>query len=178
MKVLVIGSGGREHAVIDSLAQSSTITKIFAAPGNGGMDELAELVPISADDIGELSNFALNRHMDLTFVGPEIPLSKGIVDLFQKRGLPVVEPSADQARIESSKSFAKQFFRTNNIPTANFTECSTPAEAYRVIASSKWPLVIKANGLAAGKGVVIAENADQARNAVHEFMQAKSLGEA
>ena len=178
MKVLVIGSGGREHAVVDGLAQSSRITKIYAAPGNGGMEELAESVPISADDTEELANFALNRRMDLTFVGPELPLSKGIVDLFRKRGLPVVGPSADQARLESSKSFAKNFFRTNNIPTPNFTECSTPAEAYRVIDSLKWPLVVKADGLAAGKGVVIAENVDQARNAVHQFMEAKSLGEA
>jgi phosphoribosylamine---glycine ligase len=178
MNVLVIGSGGREHAVVDSLAQSSRITKIFAAPGNGGMDELAELLSIAADDVGELANFALNRRIDLTFVGPELPLSKGIVDLFQKRGLPVVGPSGDQARLESSKSFAKQFFKTNNIPTAEFTECSTPAEAYRVIDNSKWPLVIKADGLAAGKGVVIAENPEQARSAVHQFMEAKSLGEA
>ena len=178
MKVLVIGSGGREHAVVDSLAESSKITKIFAAPGNGGMDEHAELLSIQADNLVELANFARNQRIDLTFVGPELPLSKGIVDLFQKHGLRVVGPTADQARLESSKSFAKQFFKTNNIPTAEFTECSTPAEAYRIIDNSKWPLVIKADGLAAGKGVVVAENPDQARAVVQQFMEAKSLGEA
>src|SRR5215467_4220637 len=178
MKVLVIGSGGREHAVVDSLAESSKITKIFAAPGNGGMDEHAELLSIQADNLIELANFARNQRIDLTFVGPELPLSKGIVDLFQKHGLRVVGPTADQARLESSKSFAKQFFKTNNIPTAEFTECSTPAEAYRIIDNSKWPLVIKADGLAAGKGVVIAENSDEARTAVRQFMEIKSLGEA
>jgi len=178
MKVLVIGSGGREHAVVDSLAESSKITKIFAAPGNGGMDEHAELLSIQADNLVELANFARNHLIDLTFVGPELPLSKGIVDLFQKHGLRVVGPTADQARLESSKSFAKQFFKTNNIPTAEFTECSTPAEAYRIIDNSKWPLVIKADGLAAGKGVVVAENPDQARAVVQQFMEAKSLGEA
>jgi phosphoribosylamine--glycine ligase len=178
MKVLVIGSGGREHAVIDSLAESPKITKIFAAPGNGGMDEHAELLSIQADNVVELANFARNQRIDLTFVGPELPLSKGIVDLFQRHRLPIVGPTVDHARLESSKSFAKQFFKTNNIPTAEFKECSTPAEAHRIIDNSKWPLVIKADGLAAGKGVVIAENADQARSAVQHFMEAKSLGEA
>src|SRR6476661_7501598 len=99
MKILVIGSGGREHAIVDALAESSKVTKIFAAPGNGGIAEHAELVSIQADDV--------------TFVGPELPLSKGVVDVFHKNDLPVVGPSADQARLESSKSFAKQFFKSN-----------------------------------------------------------------
>ena len=178
MKVLVIGSGGREHAIVDAIAESSKVTKIFAAPGNGGIAEHAELVSIQADDVPILTEFAKNQRIDLTFVGPELPLSKGVVDVFHKNGLPVVGPSAHQARLESSKSFAKQFFKSNNIPTGEFIECSTPAEAYGVIETTKWPVVIKADGLAAGKGVVIAEDADQARSTIQQFMESKTLGEA
>jgi phosphoribosylamine--glycine ligase len=178
MKVLVIGAGGREHAIVDAIAQSPKFTKIFAAPGNGGIREHAELVPISAEDINGLAEFAEAQGMDLTFVGPEVPLSKGIVDLFRARGLAVVGPTAELARLESSKSFAKQFFKANNIPTADFLECATPAEAYGVIEKLEYPIVIKADGLAAGKGVVIAESRDVARSAVEQFMETKSLGEA
>jgi phosphoribosylamine--glycine ligase len=179
MKILVIGSGGREHAVVDALTQSSKVTKIFAAPGNGGIAEQAELVSLPADDLAGLANFAGKQHIDLTFVGPEVPLSKGVVDVFSKYGLAVVGPAADQARLESSKSFAKQFFKANNIPTASFTECTTPAEAYRAIDNwKKYPVVIKADGLAAGKGVVIAEAPVQARTTIQEFMESKALGDA
>jgi len=178
MKVLVVGSGGREHAVVDALAQSSRISKIFAAPGNGGIAEQAELVAISADDIERLASFAREQRVDLTFVGPEVPLSKGIVDVFIGHGMPVIGPTADQARLESSKSFAKRFFETNQIPTAAFSECSTPAKAYHVLERSKYPVVIKADGLAAGKGVVIAQRPDEARDAIKLLMEAKSLGEA
>jgi phosphoribosylamine--glycine ligase len=179
MKILVIGSGGREHAVVDALTRSSRVTKIFAAPGNGGIAEQAELVSLPADDLAGLANFAGKQHIDLTFVGPEVPLSKGVVDVFSKYGLAVVGPAADQARLESSKSFAKQFFKANNIPTASFTECTTPVEAYRVIDNwKKYPVVIKADGLAAGKGVVIAEDPVQARTTIQEFMESKALGDA
>ena len=178
MRILIIGSGGREHAILDALAQSSRVTKIFAAPGNGGMAEQAELVPIQADDVTGLAGFALNQRIDLTFVGPELPLSKGVADVFRKHGLAVVGPAADQARLEASKSFAKQFFKANNIPTADFVECFTPADAYRAIEESQYPVVIKADGLAAGKGVVIAEDAAEARNTIRQFMESKILGEA
>jgi phosphoribosylamine--glycine ligase len=178
MKVLVVGSGGREHAIIDALTQSSKITKIFAAPGNGGIAELAELVAIPADDIQRLASFARAQRVDLTFVGPEVPLSKGIVDTFTGYGMPIVGPTADQARLESSKSFAKRFFKGNDIPTAAFSECTTPAAAYHILENSKYPVVLKADGLAAGKGVVIAERADEARSAVKLFMEARALGEA
>src|SRR5215831_14187566 len=127
MRVLVVGSGGREHAIVDALAQSAKVSKIFAAPGNGGIREQAELRTINADDVSGLALFARKERVDLTFVGPEIPLSKGIVDAFHRDGLPIVGPTAEQARLESSKSFAKQFFKTNGIPTAAFAECSTPA---------------------------------------------------
>jgi len=178
MKVLVVGSGGREHAVVDALAHSSKVTKVFAAPGNGGMGEEAELVPISADDLEELASFARAQRVDLTFVGPELPLSKGLVDIFRAQGMPVIGPTADQARLESSKSFAKRFFKSNGIPTATFDECYTPAEAYNALEKSRYPIVIKADGLAAGKGVVIAERPDEARGAVQSFMETKTLGEA
>ena len=178
MKVLVVGSGGREHAIVDSLAQSSKVSKIYAAPGNGGIREQAELLAINADDISGLAAAARKERADLTFVGPEIPLSKGIVDAFRRDGLPIVGPTADQTRLESSKSFAKQFFKANGIPTAAFAECATSAEAYRVLENSEYPIVIKADGLAAGKGVVIAENSEQAVNTVRSFMESRSLGEA
>ena len=178
MKVLVVGSGGREHAVVDALAHSSKVTKVFAAPGNGGIAEEAELVPISADDLEALASFARAQRVDLTFVGPELPLSKGLVDIFRAQGMPIIGPTADQARLESSKSFAKRFFKSYGIPTATFDECRTPAEAYKVLERSRYPIVIKADGLAAGKGVVIAERPDQARSAVQSFMETKTLGEA
>jgi phosphoribosylamine---glycine ligase len=178
MKILVVGSGGREHAIVDALAHSKKVNKVFAAPGNGGIREQAELVLIGAHDISGLAAFARKERIDLTFVGPEVPLSKGIVDVFRKGGIPIIGPTADQARLESSKSFAKQFFKTNGLPTAAFTDCSTAAEAYRLLEKSKYPIVIKADGLAAGKGVVIAENPEQATNTVRSFMESRSLGDA
>jgi phosphoribosylamine--glycine ligase len=178
MKILVIGSGGREHAIVDALAQSSKVSKIFAAPGNGGIAEQAELVPIQADDVPGLADFAQKERIDLTVVGPEIPLSRGVVDVFRKHGLAVVGPTAEQARLESSKSFAKQFFKTNNIPTPDFCECSTPSEAYRAVENSKYPVVVKADGLAAGKGVVIAETVAEARRTIEQFMESRTLGDA
>jgi phosphoribosylamine---glycine ligase len=178
MNILVIGSGGREHAIVDALAHSPKARKIFAAPGNGGIAEQAEIVALQADDIGGLADFAAGRRIDLTVVGPEIPLSKGIVDVFRKRGLAVIGPSADQARLESSKSFAKHFFKANDIPTADFSECTTPAAAYSALGIARFPVVVKADGLAAGKGVVIAETADQAREAIQQFMEARALGDA
>src|SRR4029434_1621394 len=109
---------------------------------------------------------------------PEVPLSLGVADLFRKHGLAVIGPAADQARLESSKSFAKKFFQANGIPTARFVECTTAAEAYRAIADSTYPVVVKADGVASGKGAVIAENPDAARDAVHQFMESRSLGDA
>ena len=178
MKILVIGSGGREHAIVDALAESAKVHKIFAAPGNGGIAERAELVAIQADDVERLAEFAVNQKIDLTVVGPEVPLSKGVVDLLRSQGQAVIGPMAEQARLEASKVFAKQFFKANNIPTADFAQCSTPAEAYHVIENSKYPVVIKADGLAAGKGVVIVENADEARRTIQQFMESRTLGEA
>jgi len=178
MKILIVGSGGREHAVVDALAQSPEVRKIYAAPGNGGICQQSELVSIDANDLDGLARFATVERIDLTFVGPEMPLSNGIVDVFHKRGLTIVGPTADQARLESSKIFAKRFFKRNGIPTAEFAEASTLAEAYDVLERSEYPIVIKADGLAAGKGVVIAENPVDARRTVQQFMESRTLGEA
>jgi len=178
MKILVVGSGGREHAVVDALSQSPETPKIYAAPGNGGIRRQAELLPVAADDVWALLEFARNESIDLTFVGPEVPLSKGVVDIFRKNGLRIVGPTAEGALLESSKSYAKKFFKWNHIPTADFWECSSAAEAYTVLAQGTYPIVIKADGLAAGKGVVVAEDESQAHSAVRQFMEDKALGEA
>jgi len=178
MKVLVIGSGGREHAVVDTLARNPGIRQIYAAPGNGGIAAQAKVVPIPAESIQELLDFAQREKVDLTFVGPEVPLSLGIVDLFQKQGLKIVGPNAANAKLESSKTHAKRFFTAHNIPTAGFWECATAAEAYRVLENTSAPIVVKADGLASGKGVVVAQTLEQARAAVHDFMETRTMGEA
>jgi phosphoribosylamine--glycine ligase len=178
MNVLVIGSGGREHAVIDALSRNSHIKQIYAAPGNGGIASQARIVPISAEDNWELMDFAQQQKVDLTFVGPEVPLSLGIVDLFREHGLKIVGPNALDARLESSKTFAKRFLKANGIPTAGFWECATPDEAYKRLEDAPLPIVVKADGLAAGKGVVVAETLDQARTAVRDFMEIRTMGSA
>ncbi|HLQ79263.1 MAG TPA: phosphoribosylamine--glycine ligase [Terriglobia bacterium] len=178
MKILVIGSGGREHAIVDAIAQNAGIQQIYAAPGNGGTALQATNIPIAADDVMALADFAGREKMDLTFVGPEVPLSLGVVDRFRMDGLKIVGPTADNARLESSKTFSKQFFKAHNIPTAEFWTCASAQEAYARLESVRYPTVVKADGLAAGKGVVIAESHEQARVAVHDFMESKSLGEA
>ena len=178
MKVLVIGSGGREHAVVDALSRNDRVRQIYAAPGNGGIASQAKLVPISAQENWDLLDFAQQERVDLTFVGPEVPLSLGIVDLFREHGLKIIGPNAANARLESSKTFAKRFLKTNGIPTAGFAECATPEEAYKRLENSALPIVVKADGLAAGKGVVVAETLDQARAAVHDFMEVRTMGSA
>lgn len=178
MKILVIGSGGREHALVDALSRSPKTRKIYAAPGNGGIREQAELVAIPAENIDALVEFARREKIDLTVVGPETPLSKGVADLFQTNGLPIVGPCEEQALLESSKSFTKRFCREHHIPTARFWECSTSEEAYRLLEDLPYPVVVKADGLAAGKGVVVASNRDEARSTVQQFMEAKTLGAA
>jgi phosphoribosylamine---glycine ligase len=178
VKVLIVGSGGREHAVVDALARNSRVEKIYAAPGNGGIASQARLLPIPADDIHALADFAATEQIDLTFIGPEVPLSLGIVDLFREKHLKVVGPTAEHAKLESSKIHAKRFFKANNIPTAAFFECANSKDAYAYLETATAPIVVKADGLAAGKGVVVAQTLDQARSAVHEFMEDRSMGDA
>jgi phosphoribosylamine--glycine ligase len=178
MKILIIGSGGREHAIVDAIAHNSQAHQIYAAPGNGGTASLADNIPLASDDIQGLLDFARNERMDLTFVGPEVPLSLGIVDVFQENGLKIVGPTAANARLESSKSFAKQFFKQHQIPTADFWPCYSAAEAYARLDTVRFPTVVKADGLAAGKGVVVAETLEQAQAAVRDFMESGTLGKA
>jgi phosphoribosylamine---glycine ligase len=178
MNILVVGSGGREHAIVEALGASRGIRRIYAAPGNGGMRQSADVVPIAADDIDGLLALAIEKRADLTFVGPEVPLSKGIVDRFRRRGMPIIGPTADNARLESSKSFAKRFFAANGIPTAAFQECSSASQALEVLDSSRFPVVIKADGLAAGKGVTVAGDLEEARGVIRSVMEHRSLGDA
>ncbi len=178
MKILVVGSGGREHAVVEALANSSKVSGIYAAPGNGGIRETAEVVDIRADDVAGLAVFAEKEGIELTVVGPEVPLSLGLVDDFRSRDLPVIGPTASDARLESSKGFTKHLCSENGIPTAAYTECATAREAYDVLDRVGYPAVVKANGLAAGKGVVVAATAEEARKAVHDMMESRVLGEA
>jgi phosphoribosylamine--glycine ligase len=142
------------------------------------MASQAKLVPISAEDNWELLDFAQRERMDLTFVGPEVPLSLGIVDLFREHGLKIIGPKAEVARLESSKTYAKRFLKANGIPTAGFWECSTPEQAYKRLDDSPLPIVVKADGLASGKGVVVAETPEQARAAVRDFMEVRTMGNA
>ena len=178
MKVLVVGSGGREHAIVDALSRNPKIERIYAAPGNGGIAAQAEILPIPVVDIEFLAEYARRAKIDLTFIGPEVPLSLGVVDLFRQKGLKVVGPTAEHAQLEASKIHAKRFFKANGIPTAAFAEFTSAQEAYRYLDTVSAPIVIKADGLAAGKGVVVAQTLEQARAAVHDFMEARSMGDA
>lgn len=180
MKVLVIGSGGREHAIVWKLKQSGKVTEIYCAPGNAGINEIAIGVDIKADDVNGLLKFAKENSIELTVVGPEVPLEKGIVDLFSENGLLIFGPQKSAARLEHSKIFAKDFMKRNNIPTAAYETFSLndKAEVYDYISNGKYPLVIKADGLAAGKGVIICSNADEAIEAVKELFSDKIFGSA
>jgi phosphoribosylamine--glycine ligase len=178
MRVLVVGSGGREHAIVDALSRNSHIRQIYAAPGNGGIAAQAQLVPISAQDKWALLDFARRESVDLTVVGPEVPLSLGIVDVFHERDLKIIGPNAANARMESSKIHAKRFFKAHGIPTAGFWECASAAEAYQKLEAASAPIVVKADGLAAGKGVVVAQTLDEARAAIHAIMEERTMGNA
>lgn len=178
MKVLIVGGGGREHALAWKVSQSKKVSRIFAAPGNAGIANLAECVPIKAEDIKGLLEFAKSKSIDLTIVGPEGPLSLGIVDEFTNAGLRIFGPSGKAAVIEGSKQFSKDLMRKYGIPTAEygvFTD-KAPAEAY--VREKGAPIVVKADGLAAGKGVVVAESVDEALNAIDLIMTQKAYGDA
>ncbi|HZI49610.1 MAG TPA: phosphoribosylamine--glycine ligase [Pyrinomonadaceae bacterium] len=175
-KVLIIGSGGREHAIVWALQHTATNpTKIFCVPGNGGIGEIAQIANVSVDDRAALAEFAESQNLDLTFVGPEAPLAAGIVDFFNERGLRVVGPTAAAARLEASKIFAKDFMARHQIPTATYRVAESPEEAIKHLSrgefgSAATPVVIKADGLAAGKGVVVAANHAEAEKAIADLM--------
>lgn len=180
MKVLVIGSGGREHALAWKLAQSDKVTKIYALPGNAGTGQIAEIIPGSVMDIKAAADFAETNAIDLTLVGPESPLIIGIVDEFEKRGLKVFGPNAAAAQMEGSKIFAKSLMVENNVPTAMYESFTDPdkADAYieSIAAKTTDPIVVKADGEAAGKGVFVAKTKEEALQGVDTIMRKKAFG--
>jgi phosphoribosylamine--glycine ligase len=178
MKVLVVGGGGREHALVWKIAQSPRVTKIYAAPGNAGMAQLAECIALKADDIAGLVTFGKANGIDLTIVGPEGPLSMGIVDSFGKAGLRAFGPARSAAEIESNKAFTKDLMRNYHIPTASYGTFTDPKAAEEYIRRHGAPIVVKAAGLAAGKGVAVAETVDEAIAALELIMTKKAFGSA
>ena len=178
MKVLVIGGGGRESAIVWKLNQSPHVKKIYAAPGNAGMMQVAELINIASTDISALLEFAMNEKIDLTIVGPEDALALGIVDLFEENGLKIFGPRKNAAIIEYSKEFAKAFMKRNNIPTASYEAFEDKDAAYAYIEGQQWPIVIKADGLAAGKGVYICKDLSEAKDALDDIMELSKFGDA
>ncbi|MCT8136635.1 phosphoribosylamine--glycine ligase [Anaerobacillus sp. CMMVII] len=178
MKVLVIGSGGREHAIAWKCAQSSKVEQVFVAPGNDGMTEIAQLIPISEADSEALIAFAIEEKIDLTIVGPEVPLLNGLVDDFQANGLVVFGPRKAAALIEGSKSFAKEIMKKYAIPTGFFETFTVPSEAKAYVEEKGAPIVIKADGLAAGKGVVVAMTEAEAITALENMLEKSAFGDA
>ena len=178
MKVLVIGSGGREHVLAWKIAQSPRVDKIYCAPGNGGMAQIAECVDLSVEDIDGCLKFAKDNAIDLTVVGPEVPLVMGMTDAFQKEGLRVFGPNARCAEFEGSKAFTKDFLERHHIPTAAYKEYTDLEAVLADLGIYGYPMVIKADGLAAGKGVLIAENEQEARDGVNMIMGDKEFGAA
>ncbi len=178
MKILVVGSGGREHALAWKLKQSAGVDRIFCAPGNAGTEEIGENVAIKATDLAALARFAKENAIDLTVVGPDDPLAAGIVDVFEAGHLRVFGPSKSAARLESSKIFAKELMRTKHVPTARAAIFEKPEAASAFLRESHYPIVIKADGLALGKGVIVAKNAEEAQAAVVSMLTEGRFGEA
>ena len=176
-KVLVVGSGGREHAIVDALSRSLEVSKIWCAPGNAGIASQAECVPIGASDIQGLLAFAQEHHVDLTVVGPEVPLSEGIADAFEDAGMRIFGPSAAAARIESSKDFAKNLMAKYDVPTASFKTFSDFDEAMAYVRERPFPQVLKYDGLAAGKGVIIPQTLEEAEADLRSMLLDDMFGE-
>ena len=178
MKILVLGSGGREHALVWKLRQSPRVSAVFCAPGNAGIAPLATCVALKVTEQAALVQFAKDERIDLTVVGPDDALAAGIVDLFQKNGLRIFGPTQRAAQLESSKVFAKEFMQRHGIPTARSGSFSDSSEAQKFCRGASYPLVVKADGLALGKGVIIARNPWEAGLAIHEIMDARKFGDA
>jgi phosphoribosylamine--glycine ligase len=176
MKVLIVGGGGREYAIGSALKRDKSVEKIYFAPGNGASDELGE--NISIGDYGELADFAKKNSIDLTIVGPEAPLVDGIVDIFQERGLLIFGPSAKAAQLEGSKIFMKNFLSRHGIPTAKYIETDSLEKASAFIESLEAPIVVKADGLCGGKGVIIAKSHEEAKESVRRMLSGDSFAEA
>ena len=176
MKVMIIGSGGREHAITESIAKSKRVSKIFVSPGNPGMKGIAET--IKANDFNEIYHTILDKHIDLVFIGPEQPLQDGLADYLEDKGVTVIGPSRIGAQLETSKAFAKSLMQKYNIPTAEYCEFSDHQQAVEYIRNTSFPTVIKADGLAAGKGVFIAQNYEEALSALQKIMLNRDFGNA
>src|SRR4029077_624243 len=178
MKVLVLGGGGREHALVWKLAQSPRVTKLYCAPGNGGIAQEAECLPSDPRSLESMVEIASKIQPDLTVVGPELPLTLGVVDEFQRRGWPIFGPTRAAAQLESSKSFAKEFMQRHRIPTAHYAICKSVDEVRTALSHFHPPIVVKAGGLAAGKGVVIAKSREEAASTASDMLSGKMLGAA
>ncbi len=178
MNILVIGAGGREHALCWKIAQSPKVKRLYCAPGNGGIAQIAECVDIKVDDVGLLLQFALRKKIDLTIVGPEASLVAGIVDAFTSKGLKIFGPSQAAAELEGSKVFAKEFMHRRNIPTAVYKVFDDASKALVFLEKAQFPLVVKADGIAAGKGVYVCADLPQAKTAIDEIMVRKIFGAA
>ena len=178
MNIFVVGGGGREHALVWKIAQSSLVDNIYCAPGNAGIAELAECVDIKTEDIPALMRFAKDKKARLTVVGPEDPLTNGIVDAFTREGLAIFGPSQAAARLEGSKVYAKQVMHKHAIPTASFRVFDNASDAAAYIRSQQRPLVVKADGLAKGKGVIVCRKQREALDALDRIMRKKEFGDA
>ncbi len=178
MRIVIIGSGAREHALAWKLTQSRRVTHLYAAPGNPGIAELGECVPIGVTQLDELADFAERRHVDLTVVGPETPLIDGIADRFRQRGLPIFGPTAAGAQLEGSKAFAKELMVARGIPTAQHRTFTNARDALAYLEEHGAPVVVKADGNAAGKGAIVALDMQTAREAVREMMIERVFGAA
>ena len=178
MKILVVGGGGREHAIIKKLLESDRVEKIYAAPGNGGITRDAECVPLSVNDIDGLVSFAKEHGVGFAVIAPEDPLVRGAADAFTKAGIPAFGPSPEAAMLEGSKLFAKAFMKRHNVPTASYESFDDPAAATEYLRHASYPAVIKADGLALGKGVVIAKDFDEAAAAVQSMMVDGAFGDS
>lgn len=178
MKILVVGSGGREHALVWKIAQSKKVEKIYCAPGNAGIAELAECVPIGAMELEKLADFAQEKQIDLTVIGMDDPLVAGVVDLFEERGLRVFGPRKNAAVLEGSKAFSKDLMKKYNIPTAAYEVFRDAEEAMAYLETAKYPIVLKADGLALGKGVLICNSVEEAKEGVRSLMLDKQFGTA
>lgn len=178
MRILVIGSGGREHALVWKISQSSKVTKLYCAPGSAAIAAIAEPVAIDPDRIEQLAAFAANEKIDLTVVGPELPLALGIADLFEAHGLRIFGPNKAAAKLEGSKAFAKDILREQDIPTAAFGTFTDAVTAKAFVAQQQLPIVVKADGLAAGKGVIICQDRREADAAIDRILLEKSFGTA
>ncbi|RLA68349.1 MAG: phosphoribosylamine--glycine ligase [Epsilonproteobacteria bacterium] len=176
MNVLILGAGGREYSIGLALSQDKNVQKIYFAPGNGATDALGENLDFS--DFSDLADFAEENYVDLTIVGPEGPLVEGVVDIFEARGLTIFGPSAKAAQLEGSKIFMKNFLARHNVPTANYIETNSLQNAYKFIETLKAPIVIKADGLCGGKGVIIAQSQEEAKKVSGEMLSGNSFGDA